>query len=78
MGIDIGPYTLRELIRMVEVKQTERWDHTASVCATILNARQGVEKFTDPMDLNPYRKRVLKKGVSKMPHQSFDQIYGDQ
>ena len=75
----MGPYTLRELVRMVETRQRIMWDHTAMLVATILNSRQGVTRkdmIRNPSKLNPYRQRVLTPQRSKMTIAQFARGFG--
>lgn len=45
---------------MATAKRREAWDHTSSVCACILNARQGVKKsrLVSARQLHPLRRDV--------------------
>lgn len=55
---------MRELVTMLTALRREQADHTAAICATILNSRMGIKQSQciDPEKLNPYRKRKKKKG----------------
>lgn len=59
LGRDAGPYTFRNLVRVVRLKREESWDHTAAIVASILNARTGMKKhqMVNAEKLNPYRTR---------------------
>lgn len=61
---DVGPYSLRSLMRMARLKLQFDWDHTAGIVATILNARQGVKQnqWINPEKINPYRTGPRRKG----------------
>lgn len=74
----MGPYTLRALVRMVELRQRIEWDHTAMIVATILNSRQGLARkdlIKDPSRLNPYRKKVKRKSA-KIQLTDFAKAFG--
>jgi hypothetical protein len=44
---------------MATAARRERWDHTAALCATLLNCRMGVKQsdLVSAIDLNPMRER---------------------
>lgn len=53
LGIDPAPFTLRSLIRMVEKRREEAWEHTAWLACAVNNSFGG--KMTLEQ-CNPYRK----------------------
>lgn len=55
---------------MAKARQMTDWDHTAAICATILNVNRDPKKSqpVDPAKLNPFRRTVAetKKPVIKL------------
>ena len=55
---------------MAKARQMTDWDHTAAICATILNVNRDPKKSQpiDPAKLNPFRRAVpeTKKPVIKL------------
>lgn len=70
LGIDPRPFSLRQLDRMAQSRQMTNWDHTAAVCATILNVNRDPKKSqpADPAKLNPFRQNAVtpKKPIVKL------------
>ena len=69
-GVDRRTHSLRELSWAARAKQSEAWDHTASVVATVLNCRMGIKRHqrTDPRSVHPFarkKRRVLSKAERK-------------
>jgi hypothetical protein len=79
LGIDPGPWTLRDLLVMDEARQTDRWNHTAMTCALMANIHRDKKKRSKPFmpaDFHPLAKPkrdvvvgidVLKAFVPKSP-----------
>lgn len=73
MGVDPGPYSLRELDWMSEAKQTQYWNHTAAMLATIENCAMGKKgRPTQPRDRHPFAKR----GKQKLTESALDKMVG--
>lgn len=55
LGVDPGPFSIRELYWMAEGRRTSQWDHTALLAATVLNSRQGITRahLIAPRRLHP-------------------------
>lgn len=51
--------TLRDLCIMAEAKQRERWNHTATLLATMINLTRNPKKSqpAKPEDFNPFIKK---------------------
>jgi len=55
IGIDPGPYTLRQLVWMAEGLDQQQWRHTSSLCAILANVnRPSKRRAYKPDDFNPY------------------------
>ena len=67
LGIDPGPFTLRELVRMTEARGRFEWGQTASLLAMIANVLRDPKKTkaVKPADFNPYNvKPKMKAPIS--------------
>ena len=67
LPFDIGPWTLRDLLRIDEAKRIESWNHTAAICAQIANFAMRSKRLTKPFgvtDVHPFAKH---KRRSKRP-----------
>lgn len=70
LGVDPGPFTLRELLWMDEARFDAAWDHTAQVCAQLGNihrANKNSRRFTIA-DFHPKGKRRKRKSPDRSPH----------
>lgn len=77
VGLDPWPYSLRELIWMSEAKQTESWNHTATMLATIENcAMTKKRRPTQPADRHPFAKRAPRKLSRAESLRMLDQMVG--
>lgn len=67
LGVDPGPFTLRQLVWMFRGRQVAEWDRVAMVTAAVLKTmgdyRGGL------FELNPYRKR--KRGGFMRPAELY-------
>lgn len=56
---------------MCDSKEMVHWDHTAAICATIINMHRDPKKGTaaDPLNMNPYRSKSAVKPVIKLNSQ---------
>ena len=45
IGVDPGPFTLRELVWMADARQTDAWNHTAAVLAMLANTHRNPKKI---------------------------------
>ena len=61
-----GPFTLREMVWMVEERRRESWDHTSHLLAMIRNANCTRKSQTvSPLELNPFTAaRSLQRRIS--------------
>lgn len=53
-----GPYTLRQLIRFDEARQSAAWDHTAQLLMVLINSN--IDSSSEPVtiyDVHPYLDR---------------------
>lgn len=70
LGIDPGPFTLRELIAMAEARSQQAWAHTSSILALIANLHRDPKRTRayKPGDFNPHMRRkpatVQRVGIS--------------
>ena len=58
VGLDPGPFTLRELVWMAEGRRRELWDHTASLLALLYNVNRDPRRSRAmrPEDFHPLRR----------------------
>jgi hypothetical protein len=59
LGIDPGPWTLRELVAMDEARDIDRWNHTSMLCALVANVHRNKKKRSKPFapsDFHPLAK----------------------
>lgn len=62
VGIDPGPFTLRELLWMADSKLADSWGRSAQITAMIYNANRGENSSAaTPDDFNPYRRDRSRK-----------------
>lgn len=57
LSIDVGPYTLAEVMRIAKHKRTEMWDHTAPIILLLHNANAKKKDRKRLEDIHPYRTR---------------------
>src|SRR5690606_37726841 len=58
VGVDPGPYTLRELVWLAEGRQTEQWNHTSAVLAMLANVHRDPKRRSyQPADFLPMAMR---------------------
>ena len=59
VGVDPSPFTLRELVYMVEGRQKDQWNHTSHVLCILANANRDPKRFGafKPADFNPMIQR---------------------
>ena len=72
LGLDPGPYTLRELMWMWEGRSEHQWDQTALLACLIANANRNPKKRRRPFaveEFNPHTRRNAPrpKGVKATP-----------
>lgn len=63
IGLEPWGYTLSELTTMADGRQEERWWHTTSIVATLLNMYRKKGDLVDPIDLHPFYRRE-KRGLT--------------
>jgi len=67
LGIDVGPYSLRELLWAVDAKRQEEWGKLGVGVAWIVNSQPNFSskrrKMIHPDQINPYAKRKRRRGV---------------
>jgi len=57
VGVDPGPFTLRELFWMAEGHDRHEWGRASSLMAMIANAHKGKKgRWVRPAQLNPYER----------------------
>ena len=59
---------MRQLLNMCNAKNMIAWDHTAALCATVINMHRDPKrsKPAEAAKLNPYRKGGVKKDRPKI------------
>ncbi len=62
-GMDPGPYSLRELVWMVEAGRREAWNHTASLMALMANCHRGPKQ--KPFNAQDFHPMTPKQGSSR-------------
>ena len=63
VGVNPEPFTWRELDWMAEKKQSDQWDHTASVLTMAANAWSEKKKF-DLSDFHPFLEAQKRKSMT--------------
>ena len=60
IGVDPGPFTLRELVWMADGRQREAWNHTSQLLAMLFNAHRDPQKTSPakPADFHPLLERA--------------------
>ena len=69
VGLDPGPFTLRELVWMAEARRRDMWDHTAGLLALLYNINRDPKRSRAmrPEDFHPLRQQSRnRKGVEKV------------
>jgi len=70
IGIDPGPFTLRQLVWMAEGRRDFFWEHTAHVLCYLYNAHRSPKSpALMPADFHPFadkRKRRMKKRLPQV------------
>ena len=63
IGLNPGPFTLRELVWMADGHQTEAWNHTAALLAMLANTHRDPKKTRafKPSDFHPGTRREKPK-----------------
>jgi len=74
VGVHPNPFSMRQLAKMAEGKEREKWGHTAELLAVVANlmARKPIPSWR----FNPFRRRRRRQPpVEKMsPKESFNNI----
>ncbi len=66
LGIDPGPFTLRELIWMLDGYRVETWHHTAAQMSLVANINRGKNaRGYSPLDFHPFVTRQQRKRVDE-------------
>lgn len=74
LGIDPGPFTLRELDVMLEARRLEDWDHTAKTIQELVAVWVDQKKCRVPLDIytfHPYRMRPPRRPDAKASVQAL-------
>lgn len=65
LGIDPGPFTLRQLVIMSTARRRDEWDRAAGIIAMIYNVNCGPrDKPKSPADFNPYAEKPTPPTIS--------------
>jgi len=70
LGLDPGPFTLRELLEMADGRARERWTHTSWLLAMMANVNRDPKKsrvFHDHQHARPGHRRRLRRAGTDHP-----------
>jgi hypothetical protein len=70
VGLNPGPFTLRELVWMADARQTDDWNHTAALLALLANVHR------DPRKTHPFQPADFHPGVQRTqrPHDPHPKV----
>jgi hypothetical protein len=74
LGQDVGPWTLRELLKMVKAAQAARWARTASLMALVEVVNAGRRVRFQPNKWNPYTTSSPRDGGAKITKDSIGSL----
>jgi hypothetical protein len=79
VGIDPGPFTLRQLVVMAEAKSRQAWNHTSAILAMLANVHRDAKKTRAlrPADFHPHR-RHDKPTITKVGINVLKQVFVDR
>ena len=79
IGIDPGPFTLRQLVVMAEAKSRQAWNHTSAILAMLANVHRDAKKTRAyrPADFHPHR-RHEKPTITKVAINVLKQVFVDR
>ena len=79
VGIDPGPFKLRQLLVMAEAKSRQAWNHTASILAMLANTHRDPKKSraARPADFHPHH-RNEKPAATKTGINVLKQVFVDR
>lgn len=79
IGIDPGPFTLRQLVVMAEAKSRQAWNHTSAVLAMLANVHRDAKKTRAyrPADFHPHR-RNENPTITKVAINVLKQVFVDR
>jgi hypothetical protein len=79
IGVDPGPFTLRQLIVMAEAKSRQAWNHTSAILAMLANVHRDAKKTRAyrPADFHPHR-RMEKPTITKVGISVLKQVFVDR
>jgi hypothetical protein len=77
LGIDPGPYTVRDLVTMLDAKRRAVWDAVAALRADVLNSGFGRKRAVQFIDVHPYRQAEATPIASKSAGaRLLDKVWG--
>jgi hypothetical protein len=68
LPFDIGPWTLRDLLKIDESKRIESWNHTAAICAQIANFAMRSKRLTKPFGVTDFHPFAIHRRRTKRPN----------
>ena len=79
IGVDPGPFTLRQLVVMAEAKSRQAWNHTSAILAMLANVHRDAKKTRAyrPADFHPHR-RTEKPTITKVGINVLKQVFVDR
>lgn len=83
IGIDPGPFTLRQLVVMAEAKSRQAWNHTSAILAMLANVHRDAKKqrALRPADFHPHRRNerptITKVGINVLKQVFVERRTGD-
>lgn len=83
LGIDPGPFTLRQLVVMNEARSRQAWNHTSAILAMLANVHRDAKKTRAyrPAEFHPHRPQetptITKVGINVLKQVFVDRRPGD-
>ena len=79
LGLDPGPFTLRELLVMGEARSQQAWGHTSALLAMLANVHRDAKKTRPykPADFNPHLRQPMTSRSPKVGIQAL-KVFVDQ
>lgn len=75
IGIDPGPFTLRQLVWMAEGRRDLFWEHTAHVLCYLYNAHRNPKApALMPIDFHPFAKKRNQRKRKHLPQVGIEAL----
>lgn len=71
LGLDPGPYSLRQLFWMAEGRRSQEWSRTSTLCALIANVNRDSRRRSVPFSFYDFLPGDLQKSFGKPRDRTF-------